>query len=89
VKIIHKQKLSMDYEFALIMPKGAEILSAQVQHNHGVIWYSGDTMCEELESRRFKQFVTGDPFSEGGLFYIATLIYDGGNFVHHLYEVVS
>lgn len=76
--------------FSLRMPRGAEILTVQVQHGKPQIWAKVDPTAP-VESRRFALFGTGHRIpdereSEHALRYVGTFQVDGGALVFHLFE---
>lgn len=58
-KTIWKFKMDIDDTQVIYMPKGAEILSIQLQNNEPVIWALVNP--EEKEPRQFEMFGTGYP----------------------------
>src|SRR4051812_18868695 len=69
----------------LEMPKGARILSLQVQDNAPKIWALVDT--NQMKVRRvFRVLPTGMEFDAAGLAYVGTFQLDGGKAVFHLFE---
>lgn len=89
-KAIWKFKLKIDDKQSIEMPKGAQILSAQVQHNILCIWALVDVDAEK-EQRTFEIFGTGNPVpdyvdAEHNYKFIATFMYYDGGFVGHLFE---
>ena len=77
-------------KFSILMPKGAEILSLQVdqKNNHPTIWALVDSEAE-TEERFFELFGTGhEIYEDMGIErkYIGTYQYQRGEFVGHLFE---
>ena len=85
VKQIWKYKL----ENIIEMPKGAEILTVQIQNGKSFdtcIW-AKVTPDNELEKRRFVVIGTGHSFDDTNYKYIGT--YQDSPFVWHLFEDVK
>jgi hypothetical protein len=83
----------MDFKerFIIKMPKGAEILTVQVdeKNNHPTIWALVDTEAD-VEYRNFVLVGTGNPI--GTLVdkkYIGTYQYQRGEFVGHIFELID
>jgi hypothetical protein len=77
-------------KFSLQMPKGAQILSLQVdqKNNHPTIWALVDPNAD-VEERYFELFGTGtEVYEDMGIErkYIGTYQYQRGEFVGHLFE---
>lgn len=87
MKRIFKYALPVTDEVRIAMPKGAEILSIQVQHGTPQIWALVDPQAPD-ERRHFRVIGTGHPIEDhANLRYIATFQYAGG-LVFHVFEVV-
>ena len=67
------------------MPKGAEVLNAQIQGTAIVVWALVDIEATEGETRSFRIYGTGWADVEGR--YISTI--QDGQFVWHVYEVTN
>jgi hypothetical protein len=83
VKQIWKYKV----ENIIEMPKGAEILTVQIQNGqmfNACIWAKVNPE-NELEKRQFVVIGTGHSFDDTNCEYIGT--YQDGPFVWHLFEV--
>jgi hypothetical protein len=96
-KIIWKYSTLLDNtfkeSFSLYMPKGAEILTIQIdqKNNHPTIWAIVDPEAES-ETRWFELFGTGHTIPENmGVErkYIGTYQYQRGEFVGHLFEKIN
>lgn len=78
-------------EFSVAMPRGAEMLTVQMQHGHPVIWALVDTVLEaEPETRHFSWRGTGhdcDYMKAKG--YVGTVQISGGTLIFHLFERVA
>ncbi len=70
----------------LSMPRGAKVLSAQVQRDTVCLWACVDT-TEPLVTRRFEIVGTGHPMDRIGRSYISTTLMDGGQLVWHVFEL--
>ncbi len=74
-------------EFFIEIPKGAEILTLQVQSDQPMIWALVDTE-ETMVQRKFIIVGTGQPFKDS-LLTRYTGTYQQGRFVWHVFEVVA
>lgn len=86
-KVIWKFKISVGLN-NIEMPKGAEPLSVQNQHEQSVMWALCDPK-ETAEMRRFLVVGTGHSFNTEKVKYIGTFQSDDGNYVWHLFELVN
>lgn len=86
MKTIHKYVITPK-KLLLEMPKGAEILTVQSQHESACIWALVDSEAP-LEDRHFDVVGTGQPIEETGIKrkYIGTFQLGGGALVYHLFE---
>lgn len=87
-KTIWKFELTDGYKQSIAMPKDAEILSVQQQHDVICIWALVDT-SNELENRLFELYMTGENiYYDMGIErkHISTLQRYDGNLVIHLFE---
>lgn len=84
-KQIWKFNLSVQSNFEIEMPKGAEIISVQSQNGSGVMWAICDTSAEK-ETRTFGIYGTGHNMPADGLKYVGTYQEAGGALVWHLFE---
>lgn len=83
---IYKYKVEMSEDFLIRMPKGAEVLSVQVQHGRVQIWARVDTSQPEVPYR-FGVHGTGHElydFTENAPF-IGTFQIAEGSLVFHLF----
>jgi hypothetical protein len=96
-KIIWKYSTLLDNtfkeSFSLYMPKGAEILTVQIdqKNKHPTIWAMVNPEAEP-EERWFELFGTGHTIHEDmGIErkYIGTYQYQRGEFVGHLFERIN
>jgi hypothetical protein len=69
----------------VLMPKGAKILTAQIQDDTTVMWALVDT-SQPMEPRNFEVMYTGQGFDDTGLEYIQTV--QDGPLVLHIFERV-
>lgn len=88
---IWKYELRAEEHFAHLMPKGAEILSVQVQRGVPQMWARVDPTAEK-ERRHFGVYGTGHRVpdeSEGvGLRFVGTFQLHDGDLVFHLFEAL-
>ena len=85
-KAIWKYDVGVD-EFSLEMPKGATILSAQLQRDSAVMWAMVDPEAPK-ETRHFVTIGTGHPISNPDqLEFIDTFQAQSGYLVIHVFEV--
>lgn len=69
----------------LDIPKGAKVLSVEVQHGKPRIWILVDTDAE-MESRTFCSYGTGHDIPDDPGAYIGTLQLKEGTLVFHVFE---
>jgi hypothetical protein len=79
-------KFSMPSRGPIRMPKGAEILAVQTQHNEPQLWAKVDPHAE-LEDRYFEVVGTGHPIIEPKAQYVGTFQLSSGDLVFHVFEV--
>jgi len=85
MKIIHKVKLTIaDGPIVVQIPKGAEILSIQMQKGVPCIWYICNIEEHEIERRTFLCIGTGESFYHSKMKYINTV--QDGPYVWHFFE---
>lgn len=83
-KVIHKFNLSQ----SVWMPKGAEILTIQLQYDSPKIWAIVDPYEINQESRIFRVIGTGEEFDHShNMKYISTCQTDTG-LVWHVFEIL-
>ncbi|OGC94148.1 MAG: hypothetical protein A2W25_12250 [candidate division Zixibacteria bacterium RBG_16_53_22] len=77
-------------ENLLRVPKGAQFLHAQLQHNIVVIWALVEPH-RDAEERRLLAVGTGEFIQECvyDLVHKGTLQLDGGNLIYHVFEVID
>ena len=91
VKSIFKFNLETTDSQTVLMPKGAEILTIQNQHEDAELWALVDPNAP-LEERIIEIFGTGHPVHcDMGVErkYIATYQLSGGNYIFHAFERLS
>lgn len=85
---IHKITLYVGQQ-SVELPKGAEVISCQSQHDVITVWYE----CYALKPRKARYFEvvgTGMNFEKTPAHkHIGTCIMDGGHLIWHVYEVVK
>jgi hypothetical protein len=86
-KGIYKYPVPVTASFTLDMPRGAEVLTVQVQHGEPVLWALVD-VAASLERREFAVHGTGHEMPEGERRYVGTFQLEGGHFIGHLFEVL-
>lgn len=75
--------------FTIDMPRGAQVLSVQVQHDAPQMWAMVDPAAPQSR-RTFRLIGTGNPFNDADrLRFIGTFQMRDGDEVQHLFEVVS
>lgn len=90
MKIIYKYPLKTTGIQSIMMPKNANILTAQVQNDIPCLWAVVEPE-KELEERHIITYGTGHPFTEsnGKHKYIATYQLAGGGFIGHIFEFIE
>lgn len=92
---IHKFPLEITDQQVVTMPKGAQILTVQVQNEMVCLWAVMDTVAAP-EERKIEVFGTGNPIPKvnewpqagQGRKFIGTFQFLGGKFVGHVFERV-
>jgi hypothetical protein len=69
-----------------ILPKDAEILTIQVQHDVVCIWALVDTNFQETTTRQIRVYGTGHPMPDNPGTYLATFQLNDGALVLHVFE---
>ena len=82
-KTIWKYKL--EPKSKLMMPRGAQILSVQTQHERPHMWVLVNPETE-TEERNFTIYGTGNPLPEFPGTFIATFQMQGGEYIFHVFE---
>ena len=89
MKTIWKYPMPLEDEITFDMPKGARVLSVQVQAGKPYIWAVVDP-AREREQRFFSLRGTGHPDNGAGdMRFIGTFQLAGGGLVFHLFEPES
>jgi hypothetical protein len=75
------------------MPKGAQILSCQMQDNLPSIWIMARDERVPKEPKETRRFISIETGNETGipvkkLSFIDTIQFDGGRLVYHVFEVL-
>ena len=85
---IYKYPFEVQGELSIEMPKGASILTVQVQNGTPCIWAVVNDSQLVLEDRRFRLFSTGQHIDVNltHMRYIGTFQLVEGTFVGHLFE---
>lgn len=84
MKTIFKYRLELADSQVLRLPKGAKLLTVQIQHGAPHVWAEVDD-TQELEDMGVWIFGTGHPLSAEGLTYLGTYQLYGGQLVFHVY----
>ena len=84
-KTIWKYEIPDGQIVTVSMPKGARLLSVQVQRGVPMLWALVDPKAP-VERRTFHIAGTGWDFDPDGLNYVGTFQVSGGEFVFHLFE---
>lgn len=85
---IWKYKLRIEKSQEIEFPENAKILTAQVQDNIPCIWAEVDDSKAKKEIKTFYLIPTGEEVNNGSR-YIATLPFNNGKIIQHLYESVE
>ena len=83
---IYKYVIEAASRQQVLMPRGSEVLTVQVQDRKPCLWVLVDTE-QPMEMREFFLFGTGEEITEGEFVgaYIGTFQLDGGSLVFHLF----
>lgn len=90
-KVIYKYQLAYGKN-SVGMPKGAEILTAQLQDDKIMLWALCDHDVQTMEERVFEVLFTGQPFNESSVLrrkYISTVMTTSGAIVYHIFAMES
>ena len=88
MKRVYKYPLDIHDEVVVIMPKGAMVLSVQVQNGSPCLWAAVDPNELTLEERWFRIVGTSYPIQDdvvGG--FIGTIQMYDGKLVFHVFEM--
>jgi len=72
----------------VMMPEGADILTAQIQHGSGLCVWALVNPDAPQQRREIEILGTGNPAPDAKRRYIATVQMLGGNLVWHIFERV-
>ena len=87
MKRVYKYPLDIQDEVIVMMPKGARVLSVQVQNGRPCLWAAVDPNEMTLEERRFRIAGTGHPIQDDVVDgFIGTIQMYDGRLVFHLFE---
>ena len=90
MKTIFKYPVPMEDEFEIMLPRGTEILSVQVQRGKPYFWALVDQDEKKSAYRKFRLAGTGHPIDWNNDYrFIGTFQLDGGNLIFHLFEISS
>jgi hypothetical protein len=84
--VIWKYPLDLVDEQCLHLPKGAKLLTVQVQDDDPQLWALCDELQPENERRWFGMYGTGNPMPSDPGSYIGTVQLRGGMLVFHFFE---
>lgn len=85
MKTIYKYPLNLGRQVVLL-PLGARVLTAQVQHETICLWAEVADPEGKKERRTFNVVGTGHPIPNNPGVYIGTVQMQEGRFVWHVYE---
>ncbi len=85
---IYKYELKTEKYQEIELPENSKILTAQIQNHVPCIWVEVDPLIKKTVFRKFAFIPTGQAVDPQSL-YIATLQFNGGSIVQHLYELTS
>ncbi len=87
MKRVYKYPLDIQDEVIVMMPKGARVLSVQVQNGRPCLWAAVDPSETELEKRLFRIAGTGHPIYDDVVDgFIGTIQLYDGKLVFHVFE---
>lgn len=91
MKTIWKYKLPYEQEFAIAIPRGAEILIVETQYGHPqsqamTMWVLVDPQ-QPTEQRHFRLGGTGGPLPDDPGTYLGTCKLNADTLVFHIFEV--
>ena len=87
-KTIYKYPLQIIDEQWVNIPKGAEILTVQIQNGIPCLWAKVDAQ-EDNERRLIEIIGTGNPISNSDRKYISTIQLEKGKLVFHVFEYLG
>lgn len=89
MKQIWKFALSISGEQCVVMPRGAEILCVQMQHNQPQLWALCDPGQPNGAPRTISIHGTGNNVPDNPGRYIGTFQMSGGALIWHAFEVTA
>ena len=90
VLCVFKYPVSMEAEFSIDLPKGAQILKFDVQRDKPMMWALVDS--DAVKQRRwFRIAGTGHPidYPQHELRFVSTFFVAGGALVFHVFEILG
>ena len=86
---VFKYPIPVKDRFIMMLPRGAKILSVDMQGDKPMMWALVDADCEAVVSRNFRFSGTGHPIEEKqeDLDHIGTFQMDNGKFIWHIFEI--
>lgn len=85
---MYKYPLDIQDEVVVMMPKGARVLSVQVQNGRPCLWAAVDPSEQTLEERWFRIAGTGHPIQDDVVDgFIGTIQMYDGRLVFHVFEM--
>ena len=85
---VYKYPLEIQDVVRVVMPKGAKVLTVQVQHGRPCLWAAVDPSQMDLEERLFRIAGTGHAIVDEIVNdYIDTFQMLGGQLVFHVFEI--
>ena len=89
MKRVYKYLLEVNDKVSVYMPKGARVLSVQVQNGRPCLWAAVDTNELTLEERWFRIVGTGHPIHDDVVDrFIGTIQMCEGSIVYHIFEIL-
>lgn len=93
-KTIWKYALEIETTNVILMPKGSEILSVELQNNKPFVWALVNPDEQNNETKIIKMFGTGEDVSNGltvNKRFLGTIqpIENGVAFAFHLFEIIG
>lgn len=85
-KTIWKYQLNITDTQNVMMPEGAEILTAQIQNGCGLCLWALVNPEAPKQRREIEILGTGNPAPNANRRYISTVQMQGGNLVWHIFE---
>lgn len=85
---IHKFRISIEDQFSIEMPVGADVIAVADQRGSAAMWAIVDTAAP-LERRGFAVRGTGHPFRGNEGRHLGTFQQANGALVWHLFDLVS